>query len=142
MANPPLMMDPLVHATWTINDQVFEPTRVDISIPLGSVEEWTIRNLDEEVHVCIVEIFSPKKVKSFHIHQVHFQVTSINGVEQSFHGYQDTITLPAATKDGNSEVKILIPFVDPVILGKFLYHCHILKHEDNGMMGVIEVIDN
>jgi FtsP/CotA-like multicopper oxidase with cupredoxin domain len=36
-------------------------------------------------------------------------------------------------------VKILLPFTDPVIVGKFVYHCHILSHEDKGMMAVIEV---
>jgi hypothetical protein len=45
------------------------------------------------------------------------------------------------TVQGQGKVKVLIPFTNPVIVGEFVYHCHILSHEDNGMMAVIEVVD-
>jgi FtsP/CotA-like multicopper oxidase with cupredoxin domain len=92
-------------------------------VKLGSLEEWTIRNISGELHV-------------FHIHQLDFQVTEVNGVKQAFIGYQDTVNVPY-----QGRVKILIPFTNPVIVGKFVYHCHILEHEDKGMMAVIQVRD-
>ena len=45
-----------------------------------------------------------------------------------------------ATDDGPSVLKVVIPFTDPVIVGRFVYHCHAVDHEDKGMMGVVEVV--
>ncbi len=67
------------------------------------------------------------------IHVEDFQVMSINGDPQPF-SYQDTVNLPP-----RSSVVIRIPFLD--FTGKFVYHCHILAHEDFGMMSVIEVVE-
>ena len=94
---------------------------------LGDLEEWTVQNASQELHV-------------FHIHQSDFQVTEINGVRQPFTGYQNTVSLPAASKKGPGEVKILIPFTNPLIVGEFVYHCHIVQHADQGMMANIEVV--
>jgi suppressor of ftsI len=110
---------------FTINGKPYTPDCIDTVVTLGDVEEWTIRNTAQEAHV-------------FHIHQLDFQVTEVNGVPQPFVGYHDVITLPAAT-DAPSEVKVIIPFTDPVIVGKFVYHCHIIQHEDQGMMATILV---
>lgn len=104
-----------------IDGKQYDPDRVDTRVELGTLEEWTIRNESDELHV-------------FHIHQVDFQVTEVNGEAQPFIGYQDTQITPI-----RGEVKLLIPFTNPVIVGKFVYHCHIMSHEDNGMMAVIEV---
>lgn len=104
-----------------INHATFDPDRVDVKVPLGSIEEWTIRNASEELHV-------------FHIHQLPFQVVSINGKAQVFQGLQDTIDVPI-----HGEVKIRMAFTDPTIVGRFMFHCHILEHEDKGMMAQIEV---
>ncbi len=106
-----------------INHQTFDPKRTDIRVPLGSTEEWTVRNASQELHV-------------FHIHQVPFQVVSINGTPQPFVGLRDTIDVPI-----HGEVKIRMAFTDPRIVGRFMYHCHILEHEDKGMMATIEVYD-
>jgi Multicopper oxidase len=65
-----------------------------------------------------------------------FQVAEIDGQPIEFVGRQDVVNLPV-----QSTVKILIPFTNPVIVGKLVYHCHIVSHEDNGMMAVIEVVD-
>lgn len=93
------------------------------------MEEWTIQNTAREAHV-------------FHIHQLDFQVTEINGETQPFNGYNDVVTLPPAPSNTQpSVVKVLIPFTNPVIVGKFVYHCHIIQHEDQGMMSVIQVVD-
>lgn len=106
-----------------INHQTFDPDRVDVRVPLGSIEEWTIRNSSEELHV-------------FHIHQLPFQVLSINGKPVQFQGVQDTIDVPI-----HGEVRIRLAFTDPIIVGRFMFHCHILEHEDKGMMAMIEVYD-
>jgi FtsP/CotA-like multicopper oxidase with cupredoxin domain len=115
--------DPLVTGLFFINHQTFDPERVDFKVPLGSIEEWTIRNASDELHV-------------FHIHQLPFQVISVNGKPQPFDGLLDTVNVPI-----HGEVKIRLAFTDPIIVGRFLFHCHILEHEDKGMMGQIEVYD-
>ena len=112
---------------FTINGQMYDHNRIDTTVPLGNVEEWTIRNTSRELHV-------------FHIHQTDFQVVEINGVAQRFTGYQDTVSLPFKTKRGPGTVKVIIPFTNPVIVGKFVYHCHIVQHADQGMMANIEVV--
>jgi FtsP/CotA-like multicopper oxidase with cupredoxin domain len=104
-----------------INGKVFDPNRVDYIVKLGDVEEWTLINKDTEDH-------------TFHIHIVDFQVMSVNGHPYNAHGLQDTVVLPQG-----GEVVVRIPFTD--FVGKFLFHCHILPHEDTGMMGVVEVVD-
>ena len=67
---------------------------------------------------------------------MHFQVTEINGEEQPFTGHVDTILVPEM-----GEVKIIVPFTAPYVLGKFVYHCHVLEHEDKGMMAIVQVYD-
>lgn len=98
----------------------------------GTVEEWTLENDTDEVH-------------SFHIHQIHFVVESINGVAQPNPHWVDTFDMPpqgrgVANQAVPSQVKVLMDFRDLVIRGIFVYHCHILDHEDAGMMAKIQVI--
>ena len=80
----------------------------------------------------------------FHIHQTDFQVVAINGKRRRFTGYQDTVNLPAATrKNGRlvpGEVTVIIPFTNPLMVGQFVYHCHIVQHADQGMMANIQVV--
>jgi len=106
-----------------INHRIFDHARVDVRVPLGNTEEWTIRNSADELHI-------------FHIHQAPFQVVSVNGEAEPFDGLVDTVTVPI-----HGEVRIRIPFTDPRIVGRFMFHCHILEHEDKGMMAQIEVYD-
>jgi FtsP/CotA-like multicopper oxidase with cupredoxin domain len=114
---------------FVIDGKPFSPNCIDYIVMLGSTEEWTILNAATEAHV-------------FHIHQLDFQVTEINGVAKPFTGYQDVVTLPSAIDDDTpSEVKVIIPFTDPVMVGEFVYHCHIIQHEDQGMMAAIFVQD-
>jgi suppressor of ftsI len=115
--------DPLVTGLFFINHATFDHERVDFRIPLGSTEEWTIRNASEELHI-------------FHIHQVAFQVLSVKGKPVPFDGLEDTVNVPI-----HGEVKIRLAFTDPTIVGRFLFHCHIMEHEDKGMMATIEVYD-
>jgi suppressor of ftsI len=112
---------------FTVNGKPFNANCIDTIVTLGDIEEWTIQNTAQEAHV-------------FHIHQLDFQVVEVNGQPVPFTGYQDVVTLPAASSpDSPSVVKVIIPFTDPVIVGKFVYHCHIIQHEDQGMMASIFV---
>jgi FtsP/CotA-like multicopper oxidase with cupredoxin domain len=88
----------------------------------GTMEEWTILNKTDEVH-------------DFHIHQIHFAAERIDGKTVREPHWQDTIVVHP-----RGSVRLLMDFRDPIIRGTFLYHCHILDHEDQGMMAKIRVI--
>src|SRR6267143_1842316 len=107
--------------------RVMDENRVDQTVRLGDTEEWTVVNTDNQYH-------------SFHIHQTAFLVTEVNGVRRSEDGLRDTFSVPTATVEGPGVLKVVIPFTDPVIVGRFVYHCHAVDHEDKGMMGVVEVV--
>jgi len=109
-----------------INGKLFGESGTEITVPLGSVEEWTIRNEDNQLH-------------NFHIHQTPFLVTEINGIPQPMGGLVDTITIPSQVGDEPASAKVKIAFTDPIIVGRFLFHCHVTKHEDKGMMQAIDV---
>ena len=98
-------------------------SRVDVTVTLGSVERWLLVNTAQELH-------------HFHIHQGSFQVESLDNVSLPFYGYQDTLPLPL----NGSVSSIIIPFTDEVILGNFVFHCHVLAHEALGMMMRINVV--
>jgi FtsP/CotA-like multicopper oxidase with cupredoxin domain len=104
-------------------------TTPNISVRQGDVEDWTIENRSQELH-------------TFHIHQTHFVVLERNGAAVDEPNLRDTVSV--GFWDGNSSqypsVKLRIDFRDPNIVGTFPYHCHILQHEDGGMMGTIQVL--
>jgi FtsP/CotA-like multicopper oxidase with cupredoxin domain len=106
-----------------INGKMFDAARMDVRVPLGNTEEWTIRNDSDDLHV-------------FHIHQIGFQVVEVNGVPVPFTGYIDNVLVPE-----RGQVKLRLPFTSPLILGRFMFHCHVLMHEDAGMMANIEIYD-
>lgn len=95
----------------------------------GTVEDWTIENRSPEVH-------------AFHLHQLHFVVLEINGKPTNDPAVRDTILVPYwdGTSSPYPSVKIRVDFRDPETVGTFLYHCHILDHEDGGMMAKIRVV--
>ena len=100
----------------------------DIVTTRGAIEDWTIENHTLEVH-------------DFHIHQIHFLVLEVNGkkVPQSEHQWRDTYEVPYWTGTGSyPSIKLRMDFRGAVV-GDFLYHCHILDHEDRGMMAIIRV---
>ena len=100
----------------------------NIVLHQGDVEDWTVENRAPEDHV-------------FHIHQIHFRALAIDGKPVNDNAWRDTINLPAWDGTGPyPSVKLRMDFRDPNTVGTFLYHCHILKHEDMGMMGVIQVL--
>ena len=123
-------------------DVVIEPYPMDgapssvVEVETNSVEEWTILNFTHEVH-------------NFHIHQLHFRV--LESDDKLVEGRMlDTINVPVALPDANwspddlvtpGKVRLLMRFHQN-ISGEFVFHCHILSHEDKGMMGLIRVIDS
>jgi suppressor of ftsI len=110
-----------------INDQVFDENRTDVTVKLGDTEEWTILNKDTQYH-------------DFHIHQTGFLVTGVNDAPTDFDGLRDTFSVPPQ-RDGNpGKAKLIIPFTNPEIVGRFVFHCHVVKHEDKGMMMTVEVL--
>ncbi|MEX0988694.1 MAG: multicopper oxidase family protein [Actinomycetota bacterium] len=102
-----------------INGKAYNHHRIDATPTLGTVEEWTLTNNSTEQH-------------PFHIHVNDFQVMSVDGKPYDAKGRQDTVVLPIG-----GEVVIRIPFED--FDGKFVFHCHILFHEDHGMMAIVDV---
>lgn len=115
----------------TVAGQTPKPFHMDdppaITTNTGSVEDWTISNRSGEVH-------------AFHIHQIHFLVEAINGVPVQNPEVQDTVIVPNWTGSGPyPSVTLRMDFRDPNIAGTFVYHCHILDHEDGGMMAKIQV---
>jgi FtsP/CotA-like multicopper oxidase with cupredoxin domain len=94
----------------------------------GDVEDWIIENRTQELH-------------AFHIHQLHFLLIQSNGVPVDEPFLRDTVNVQYW--DGKSttypSVKVRMDFRNPRIVGTFVYHCHLLEHEDGGMMGTIQV---
>jgi len=100
----------------------------NIVVEQGTVEDWIIENRSSELH-------------AFHIHQLHFLLLDYSGkrVQEDF--LRDTVNVPYF--DGRSlvypSVRLRMDFRDPNTVGTFVYHCHLLEHEDKGMMGSIRV---
>jgi FtsP/CotA-like multicopper oxidase with cupredoxin domain len=98
-----------------------------VTTTVGAVEDWTIANRTGEVH-------------AFHMHQIHFLFLAQNGQLFSTPELRDTVILPAWSGSGPfPTVTLRMDFRDPDIAGRFVYHCHILDHEDAGMMAIIQV---
>lgn len=112
--------------------KVFDPNEKPVIVTkVGAVEDWTIENRALETH-------------AFHIHQIHFKVLEIDGKAVQRQDLKDTIEIPFWEGRGHPyhSVKLRMDFRDPVIAGTFLFHCHILLHEDLGMMHKILVKPN
>ncbi len=113
--------------TFFIDGKQYDPARDDVTVNLGDVEEWTLQNVSGERHV-------------FHIHQLDFLVTSINQQDIDETGLRDVIDLPYQQNGVPGEVKVVIPFTNPLMVGRFVFHCHIVGHEDGGMMANVVVL--
>jgi|SRR6266850_1582155 len=109
--------------------KVFDPTAPpDVFVHQGDVEDWVVENRTSEPH-------------TFHIHQTHFLVVGRMGGAYEELTLRDTINIPfwnGFTRPFPS-VRLRMDFRSPNIIGTFPYHCHILQHEDGGMMGSIRV---
>jgi suppressor of ftsI len=89
------------------------------SARIGTYQNWRIVNQTGELH-------------PFHIHQVHFLAYAENGVQLAHPAWLDTVNVPY-----RSSVDVILDFTDPVIKGMSVFHCHLLNHEDKGMMAKI-----
>jgi suppressor of ftsI len=89
------------------------------SIRVGTYQHWRIVNRTGELH-------------PFHIHQVHFLAYAENGVPLVHPAWLDTVNVPTG-----GSVDVILDFTDPVIKGMAVFHCHLLNHEDKGMMAKI-----
>jgi bilirubin oxidase len=109
----------LVLSQGLINGRIMDMNRVDISARLGDTEIWQLEN--------VVGMDHP-----FHLHGFQFQVLDRNGVPEKQRRWKDTVNVPK-----HETVRIIVRYDDNP--GKWMFHCHILDHEDHGMMGILEV---
>jgi len=109
----------IVMSQGLIDGKRMDMRRIDVRSRLGTAEIWTVQN--------VVGMDHP-----FHLHGFHFQILDRDGIREPFRGWKDTGNVPK-----HSSMRILVRFDD--FPGRWMYHCHILDHEDDGMMGVLEV---
>jgi FtsP/CotA-like multicopper oxidase with cupredoxin domain len=123
----PFVLDMAGMAAFTINNKAMDMSVINEVVPLGDTEIWEVTNNMNMDH-------------NFHIHATHFRVLERNGstanVLENEKGYKDVVYLK-----GRETVKILIKmtdYTDDTV--PYMYHCHFLEHEDNGMMGQFTVV--
>ena len=102
-----------------LNGKPFDMERVDITAPLGATEIWQLENLVGMDH-------------PFHLHGFQFQVLERNGLPEPFRAWKDTVNVPK-----HATARFIVRYDD--YPGQWMFHCHILDHEDQGMMGIVEV---
>jgi len=103
-----------------INGRKFAPDASPMtSARTGTYQHWRIVNQTGELH-------------PFHIHQVHFLAYAENGAQLADPAWLDTVNVPY-----RGSVDVILDFTDPVIKGMSVFHCHLLNHEDKGMMAKI-----
>ncbi len=117
-----------------INGKAMDPQRIDEKVPLGAYEIWTVRN----VGMGMERMMGMKH--NFHMHATHFRILerngSASGVRPWERGYKDTVFLAPG-----DEAKLLVRHTDYADAKvPYMYHCHILEHEDAGMMGQFVVV--
>lgn len=107
---------------YTINGKTFDMQRIDFRVKNGSVEYWEITNTSNISH-------------PFHVHSTQFQIHSFNKQQPNdlMQGWHDTVFL-----NSGQTTTIAVPF-DKSLEGIYMFHCHILEHEDAGMMGQFEI---
>jgi FtsP/CotA-like multicopper oxidase with cupredoxin domain len=108
------------NAIFWIDHQVFDGNRDDQVVRLNTTEEWVIRNSSSTWH-------------PFHIHINDYQVVAVNGRPVPVRSSEDTTGVPPF-----GEITMRTRFLD--FPGRWVYHCHILLHEDNGMMGTVKAL--
>jgi suppressor of ftsI len=103
-----------------INDKKYQPAEGPmLTVKTGNYVHWRVVNKTREMH-------------PFHIHQVHFLIYREDGNQAQRPEWLDTVNInPGASVD------LVMDFTDPIIRGMSLFHCHLLKHEDKGMMAKI-----
>jgi FtsP/CotA-like multicopper oxidase with cupredoxin domain len=110
----------------SINQQKMDLSRVDEVVEVGATEVWDVSNQDGQVH-------------NFHVHDVQFQVLQVDGraPDVTNSGWKDTVMIQP-----NQTVRLIMRFPDyPDPTTPYMYHCHLLMHEDSGMMGQFVVVE-
>ncbi|WP_263349759.1 multicopper oxidase family protein [Acidicapsa acidisoli] len=103
-----------------VNDKKYSPTDGPmITVKIGHYAHWRVVNNSHEIH-------------PFHIHQVHFLVFQESGKKTAGPEWLDTVNIAP-----EGSVDLIMDFTDPIIRGISVLHCHLLKHEDKGMMAKI-----
>jgi bilirubin oxidase len=102
-----------------INNRHMDMHRVDMTAKLGATEIWTVENLVGMDH-------------PFHLHGFQFQVIDRNGKPEPYRSWKDAVNVPK-----HESVRFIVRLDD--FPGRWMFHCHILNHEDQGMMGILEV---
>ena len=103
-----------------VNDKKYSPTDGPmLTVKIGHYVHWRVVNESHEIH-------------PFHIHQVHFLVYEENGKKAAQPEWLDTVNVAP-----EGSVDLIMDFTDPIIRGMSVFHCHLLKHEDKGMMAKI-----
>jgi bilirubin oxidase len=122
---------------FVINHKLFNINQNEYKVPIGNTEIWEITSSSGFGH-------------PFHIHDVEFNILSVNGVAPvaAQAGWKDVVFIPGKTGGGpmgggtNTVVKFIARFEDFAdSLHPFMFHCHISLHEDEGMMGQFVVVD-
>ena len=111
---------------FSINGRTMSMSRIDDVITLGDTEIWNVTNIDGQTH-------------NFHVHDVQFQILDIDGREPPPHlrGWKDTVWLPQGQR-----IRLIMTFTDYASdEWPYMYHCHTLRHEDQGMMGQFIVVE-
>ena len=104
-----------------IDGRKFDPTRIDQRVKLGAIEEWTIQNTHEHDD------------HAFHIHTNPFLVTKLNGKPLAAPQWRDT----AIVERKGGTLTFRSRFLD--YTGIYMLHCHMMNHEEMGMMQTVEV---
>lgn len=114
---------------YAINGQLFDMERVDFDVKNDTTEYWKITNIGDT---------GPGLFHPFHVHATQFNIVEFNGKKPSklMEGRHDTVVL-----EKDDTAIIAVPF-DKSLEGVYMYHCHILEHEDVGMMGQFELRSN
>ncbi len=105
--------------SFSFNNKEFDPNRVDIRAKLGTMELWNLVNDSDMAH-------------PFHLHTNSFQIYTRNGKPEAQPTWKDVVNVKS-----KETVQILVPFAE--FIGITVFHCHIVEHEERGMMGVIEI---
>ena len=113
-----------------INGKAMDSTRIDQTVPLNDIEIWEITNMMNVTH-------------NFHVHGTHFEILARNGsaanVAAYEKGHKDVVLI-----NPSDTVRIIIQMTDyktsTDASAPYMFHCHILEHEDGGMMGQFIVV--
>lgn len=114
-----VLSEDMARLEFFIDGKLFDPERTDFAAKLGTTEHWEFVNQSGMDH-------------PMHLHVHPFQIYARGGVRELRATWKDVVNVPA-----KNSVELLVPFTD--FPGKTVMHCHIVEHEDFGMMSVVDV---